>query len=169
MNSWSVWSASSESPNGQKRGKVVLYITVIFVYAIVGQSDQSVREKKNKWSEAKKEREKERKHGSSSREGTGKWRRRLGLVPAQAIHCTGNLSRFIYGYISPWLRMLTSIHRVELGSILRVTRGWVHPLPSRRVRGGGTRLCSLQPQLHDSSAILFALFRHFNSRQRAGF
>lgn len=69
----------------------------------------------------------------------------------------------VYTYIRvylPWLRMLpASIHRVEPGD--------PSPRGGRWVRAwGGTRL--REAELHDSSAILFALFRRFNSR-RAGF
>lgn len=41
----------------------------------------------------------------------------------------GDLSRSIYEYISPWLRMLASIHRVDPST---VARGWVLPQFERR-------------------------------------
>lgn len=41
----------------------------------------------------------------------------------------GDLSRSIYEYISPWLRMLASIHRVDTSTI---ARGWVLPQFERR-------------------------------------
>lgn len=69
----------------------------------------------------------------------------------------------VYTYIRvylPWLRMLpASIHRVEPGDPSPGGGRWVRAW-------GGIRL--REAELHDSSAILFALFRRFNSR-RAGF